>query len=120
MNMIEPICFIAVLIYVLCDTSALEQYLKLTFHLLKRPNELINPKVDMGLPLISRLRLKYGSGISGFFVNLLECPICLIVWIGSFLGVLKYGFEIDKWCVVIVGSWWTYLATRFLVKASNK
>ncbi len=120
MNMIESICFVAAIIYILCDTSALEQYLRLIFSLFKIKSELVNPSLDMGLPFISRLRLKYQSGVSVFFVNLLECPICLSVWVCSFLGVLKFGLDVEKIATLIVGSWWTYLVTRFLVKSANK
>jgi hypothetical protein len=120
MNIFETICLVAAITYILCDTSALEQYLKVILGIFKMNSEVVNPKLDMGLPLISRLRLKYTKGISAFFVNLLECPICLSVWLSVFFGVLKFGYETDRLAVVVVGSWWAYLSTRILVKASNK
>lgn len=106
-----------VIVFILCDTTAIEVYLKRLLKLFRIKNEAVNPKVNMGLGLNMRLRMAYPDS---FLLELWECPVCLAVWVGAILGLIKFNGDLIQSSCVIFFTWVSYFSIRILSNSSNK
>jgi len=104
----------AAITYIVCDTGAIEAYLKLFCKWFKVKNDVINPPQDLGINFITRLRMTHGDN---FFVELFECPVCLGSWIAIAASV---GLSVIAIGSTVFLTWVGYFLLKLLVGLINK
>ena len=112
---LEVVFFSATLVYILVETNALEEYLKLFLKVIRSKHDLFVSEFP-GFSLLERLRLKYPDN---FFTALAVCPTCITVWIAGLSSLIFVRFDIFMAGAAVYCAWVLYMFMVLLVKKNN-
>jgi len=106
---------VSVACFILYDTDALEAYAKVLFKSDHPINNPTGPSTNM--TLLERLQFKYPDS---FWVDLVNCSVCLTVWLVAILSLIVGIFNPLIWAASIFIAWSGYFILKILQHHGSK